>query len=106
MEDDEFMDNLLKHKFYIERPSRAVVRTGSKDTFIDTHTGRRVRDNRACHTEHKPNAKRFNVDGANSTKYNITDIKELTINGAMVTILNVEHNCDKNLTPWCDCSDI
>lgn len=106
LEDDEFRDNILGHKFYIARPLWSVVSTGSNDTFLDTHTGHRMRDSQRCFDELIPRENRFENDGANSTKYNITDIKELTIDGAMVTVLNVDYDCDRNLTPWCDCSQV
>lgn len=106
MEDEEFRENIRRNKVYISRPNREVVTTGHNDTFLDTHTGRRIRDDRRCHTERKPIATRYEIDGANATQVNISDIRELTINGAKVTVLNIDYQCDKSLTPWCDCSDV
>lgn len=106
LEDEEFRENIRKYGVHIDRPDRTLVTTSHNDTFLDTHTGRRVRDERRCHTEKKLIATRFDIDGANVTKVNITAVRELTIDGAQVTILNVDYPCDKELTPWCDCSDV
>lgn len=106
LEDEEFREQLHVFGVGIIRPDRNLVTTGHNDTFLDTHTGRRVRDDKLCHTENKPYTHRHQNDGVNTTKYNITDVRELTISGAKLTILNVDFPCDRNVTPWCDCSDV
>lgn len=104
LEDDEFRETLRSYGVGIQRPDRRLVTTGQADTFIETHTNRRPRDQQQCHTQNKPWGNRFANDGVNTSVYKILDEIDMTIGGAKVTILNVDFPCNKSLTPWCDCS--
>lgn len=49
--------------------------------------------------------KRDRETGLNTLKYKIRDKNELTIDNAKVTVLNIELDCDRKITPWCDCDN-
>ena len=40
--------------------------------------------------------------GADSVKYRIVSNLEMTISGAPLNFVNVELECDYNITPFCD----
>lgn len=58
-----------------------------------------------CFNQREVTRKRDRETGLSTTKYKITDVKNVTIDGAPLTIVNVHLYCDKILTPWCDCTD-
>lgn len=65
----------------------------------------RKRDTAKCFNQREVTRKRDRETGLSTVDYTIQDVKELTIDGtAKVTVLNIKLNCDRNLTPWCDCS--
>lgn len=76
------------------------------NTFAHNHDRfHRRRDTIKCYNQKEETRKRDRKTGLSTIKYNISSRKELTIDGAHLTVLNVNLECDKNLTPWCDCSD-
>lgn len=76
------------------------------NTFMHNHDRvHRKRDTLKCYNQKEETRKRDRKTGLSTIKYNISSRKELTIDGVRVTILNVNLECDKNLTPWCDCTD-
>lgn len=89
-------------KVEIKRPEN--IKTGRKGTFKVIHAPHRKRDKKQCfHQKSQLIQKRTQWDGANATKYNIASITDLEIEGILLTVLNVEVQCDKKITPWCDC---
>lgn len=58
-----------------------------------------------CYNQREVTRKRDRKTGLNNINYQITDVKNLTIEDSPVTILNIELECNRVLTPWCDCSD-
>lgn len=100
-EDDEFRENLLKHKVKINRPEN--IDTG-KSTFHDIHNTMRLRDDRNCNNISPQSIfHRTDNDGLINTKVNITEVIELLISETEVTVLDVMLECDRNLTPSCLC---
>lgn len=65
----------------------------------------RRRDTIKCYNQKEETRKRDRKTGLSTIKYNISSRKELTIDGVHVTVLNVNLECDRNLTPWCDCNE-
>lgn len=64
----------------------------------------RKRDTAKCYNQREVTRKRDRETGLSTVDYIVHDVKELTIDGtAKVTVLNIKLNCDRNLTPWCDC---
>lgn len=57
-----------------------------------------------CYNQREVTRKRDRSTGLNTIQYKIVGVKNLTIDGAPVTILNIQLHCDKILTPWCDCT--
>lgn len=50
--------------------------------------------------------KRDRETGLNNVHYHISDKKILTIEDARLTVLNIYLECNKTLTPWCDCDGV
>lgn len=102
LEDDEFREQILKFGLKINRPKN--ITTGPSNTFLDTHKVSRQRDSKKCLNQSKKTMyHREQNDGLNSTFFNIKGVKELTVDGSKVTVINVELKCDKKITPWCEC---
>lgn len=65
----------------------------------------RKRDTAKCFSQREITRKRDRETGLSTVDYAISDVKTLTIDStAKLTVLNIKLNCDRNLTPWCDCS--
>ncbi|CRK90021.1 CLUMA_CG003746, isoform A [Clunio marinus] len=104
LEDDEFYVRLKDVKLKVYRPQNIL--TGSSDTFNHIHDrAHRRRDTTKCFNQKEETRKRDTKTGLNTIKYEIKNRNELSIDGIKVTILNVDLKCDKNSTPWCDCSN-
>lgn len=106
-EDDEFRINIEKFGVKINLPEN--ITTGSAKTFRDIHNPVRLRDTKKCSNQKKyrTNSKfvRSSNEGLNGTEYHIASLKELTIDDAKVTMINVHLKCDQVKTPWCLCLD-
>ena len=63
----------------------------------------RKRDQLKCYDQVKITRKRDRETGLNSLEYDSPKIHQLTIDDIPFMVLNVNLNCDKSLTPWCDC---
>lgn len=104
LEDDEFYVRLKDAGLKVHRPEN--INTGVTDTFSHIHDrAHRRRDTTKCFNQKDETRRRDIRTGLDTIKYNISDRKELTIDGIGLTVLNVKLECDKGLTPWCDCTD-
>jgi len=104
LEDDEFFVRLKDAGLSIHRPIN--IKTGMTNTFSHIHDrAHRKRDTTKCFNQKEETRRRDKTTGLNTIKYNISGRKELSIDGVKLTVLNVKLECDKSLTPWCDCSD-
>lgn len=56
-----------------------------------------------CFNQRDETRKRDNYSGYKTLKYNITNRKEIMVDGSKATVLNIELHCDKKSTPWCEC---
>lgn len=104
LEDDEFYTRLREAKLEIFRPGNLT--SGTRDTFKHIHDRRRRRrDMIKCYNQQEVTRHRDRHTGLSTVKYSIQSRKEMTIDGAPVTILNTVLECDKVMTPWCDCTE-
>ncbi|XP_068221474.1 beta-1,4-galactosyltransferase 7 isoform X2 [Palaemon carinicauda] len=104
LEDDEFFARLKEANLQVHRPGNLT--TGNKDTFKHIHDRRvRRRDMIKCYNQQEVTRRRDRETGLSTTQYHVQSIKEMSIQGAPVTVLNVILECDRNLTPWCDCTE-
>lgn len=104
LEDDEFYARLKEAKLEIFRPGNLT--SGVKDTFKHFHDQRRRRrDMIKCYNQQEVTRHRDRHTGLSTVKYSIQSRKEVTIDGAPLTILNTVLECDKAITPWCDCTE-
>ncbi|KAG0696232.1 Beta-1,4-galactosyltransferase 7 [Chionoecetes opilio] len=104
LEDDEFYARLKEAKLEIFRPGNLT--SGVKDTFKHFHDQRRRRrDMIKCYNQQEVTRHRDRHSGLSTVKYTIQSRKEMTIDGAPLTILNTVLECDQDVTPWCDCTE-
>ncbi|KAL1495094.1 hypothetical protein ABEB36_010565 [Hypothenemus hampei] len=101
LEDDEFYVRLKDAQLNIIRPEN--ISTNTTNTFRHIHSRTRIRDTVKCFNQKEVTRKRDRETGLHDVKYRITSHNELVVNGAPVIVLNIQLNCDRNLTPWCDC---
>lgn len=108
-EDEEFRNRIYNLNYVIHRPPKDIG-TGKADTFIHTHNSkRRPRDVVQCKFQMEMGRQRLDENTSlRNTKFKILEVNELTINGAQVTMVNVELFCNVTATPWCDvnCSKV
>ncbi|XP_042230675.1 beta-1,4-galactosyltransferase 7-like isoform X1 [Homarus americanus] len=104
LEDDEFFARLKEAKLEVFRPGNLT--SGTKDTFKHIHDRRvRRRDMIKCYNQQEITRHRDRQTGLSTIRYRLQSKKEMTIQGAPMTILNVELECDRYVTPWCDCTE-
>lgn len=99
---DEFRQTIRKNGINVHHPDATEI------SFLNIHGiggVTRIIDDKKCHNQSRQCLDRKFEDGLSHTKYKIFEVKELTIDNAKVTILNVELECDKTVTPWCDCKN-
>lgn len=65
----------------------------------------RKRDTAKCFNQREVTRKRDRDTGLSTVKYTIKDKKDLKIDTTKVTVLNIELECNKEITPWCDCDN-
>lgn len=102
-EDDDFSTVLRKAKVNIRRTSQLI---GNKnDTFVHIHSKSRPRDTIACNGQNREKMFRNRQpnSGLNSTQFTLKSIQTIAIDNCDATLLNVELQCNKTRTPWCDC---
>ncbi|KAK4327883.1 hypothetical protein Pmani_001689 [Petrolisthes manimaculis] len=104
LEDDEFYARLKEAHLQVARPGNLT--SGTQNTFKHVHDRRvRRRDMIKCHNQQEVTRHRDRDTGLSTLSYRIQARKELTIQGAPVTVLNVVLECDHSVTPWCDCTE-
>lgn len=64
----------------------------------------RKRDTVKCHNQSIVTRKRDRKTGLEDLQYNVVRRHRLTIDSVPVTVIDVQLECDKTVTPWCDCS--
>lgn len=102
LEDDEFYVRLKDAKIKVYRPTE--ITTDMTNSFVHNHDRvHRRRDTAKCYNQKEETRKRDKHTGLNTIKYNVSARRELTIDGVGVTIFNVNLECDKSKTPWCEC---
>lgn len=107
LEDEEFEANIRNHGFFIHRP--ILITESQEDTFIFVHSPKQEHDVFGCHqnlnnkTEDDIDVRSAN-DGLNMTEFKILNAEELKVDDVMVTVINVDVECDKEVTPWCECT--
>lgn len=57
-----------------------------------------------CFNQAAVTHRRDRVTGVHSVDYKVLKVNQVSIDGADVQVLNVRLNCDRQRTPWCDCS--
>lgn len=100
--EDDFSSRIKKHGINVHHPHTIE----NDDSFRNIHGiggVTRFIDNKKCHNQSRQSSDRSEGNGLSSTNYTIFDVKELTIDNAKVTILSVELQCNKSVTPWCQC---
>jgi len=103
LEDDEFFVRLRQANIEIKRPGR--IGTGKSNTFDHVHNNReRKRDQTKCYNQRNLTRRRDKQTGLSTLDYNIASRHSFSIDGAEVNFLNVKLICDKDLTPWCNCT--
>ena len=104
LEDDEFFARLQEADLELQRPQN--IETGTSNTFKHWHSPRkRKRDYQKCYNQRDMQRRRDWDGGLDTLDFEMKKVSNLNVDGHPVTILNVWLNCDKNKTPWCDCSD-
>jgi hypothetical protein len=58
-----------------------------------------------CFNQRDITRRRDRQTGLSNVVYKLKSMNEVTIDGAPLTIVNIELSCDRTVTPWCDCSD-
>lgn len=105
LEEEEFEENIKKHGFNIYRP--ILMTESTEDTFLVTRSQRPESDiskcNRTFHLAIEEGTIRRDNDGLNATKYRILSANEHLIENVAITVMNIDIECDKEITPWCDC---
>ncbi|XP_055384505.1 beta-1,4-galactosyltransferase 7 [Condylostylus longicornis] len=103
LEDDEFFVRIKNAGLIVTRPKN--ITTGPNNTFNHIHDrNHRKRDTEKCFNQREITRRRDRETGLNTTKYQIENIQNLTIDEAPLTVLSIKLSCDRNITPWCDCS--
>ncbi|XP_055593109.1 beta-1,4-galactosyltransferase 7-like [Uranotaenia lowii] len=102
LEDDEFYVRIKEAGLQVYRPPN--ITTGPDNTFLHIHDRlHRRRDTTKCFNQREVTRKRDRETGLNSLRYSIDSRKQLTIEGVPLTVLNINLECDKSVTPWCEC---
>ena len=105
LEDDEFFVRLRQANLMVERP--VGVTSGRGATFKHIHSKKvRKRDMAKCHNQQNMTRRVDRVTGVNNVDYTVERRTRLVVEGAAVNLLNVALNCDKELTPWCNCTGV
>ncbi|XP_065336026.1 beta-1,4-galactosyltransferase 7 [Cloeon dipterum] len=104
LEDDEFYVRMRDARFNVTRPTN--VATNSSNTFWHNHDrGRRKRDFAKCYHQKEVTRRRDRYTGLKDVKYQVLATHHLKIDNLPFTLLNINLECDKVLTPWCECDE-
>lgn len=104
LEDDEFYVRLKEAGLNITRPTNLT--TGIENTFRHIHDRVwRKRDMVKCFNQKEVTRRRDRQTGLKDVSYSIHSKKNVVIEGAPATILNVFLKCNRTITPWCLCSE-
>nr|CAB3224893.1 beta-1,4-galactosyltransferase 7 [Phallusia mammillata] len=99
-EDDELFLRYKDNQLKLYRPTGL---TTGYDTFKHIHNKeRRPRDYNRYGDQKKVQFKRDVETGFDTVQYSLESKRTISIDEAQVTIYNVELQCDKDKTPWCD----
>lgn len=99
-EDDEFYMRMKENGLPLMRPTG--IKTGY-NTFKHIHDKvKRPRDYKRYGEQKKVQFKRDTDTGVDTVQYKLLSQNELIFDGAPLTVYNVELDCDKSKTPWCD----
>ncbi|KAL1400930.1 hypothetical protein pipiens_002018 [Culex pipiens pipiens] len=102
LEDDEFYVRIKEAGLEVFRPRN--ITTGPENTFLHIHDRlHRRRDTTKCYNQREVTRRRDRETGLNTIRYTIVDRKELTVDTVPVTVLNIDLECNKTQTPWCEC---
>lgn len=74
--------------------------------FRHIHGNHRKRDTTKCFNQREVTRKRDRQTGLHDVHYKITDVKNMMIEDASLTVINIKLFCNFTVTPWCDCSKI
>lgn len=101
LEDDELLINIHERNVKVTRPKG--ITTGKNGTFIDIHSEKRTRDIVKCYGQDGQVPIRSSDSGLKFTKYLIQSVNDHATDDARFTIIDVELECDRKVTPWCEC---
>ncbi|CAB3359571.1 Hypothetical predicted protein [Cloeon dipterum] len=102
LEDDDFYDRMIEAHFKVTRPTN--VATDSSNTFRHIHDSAwRKRDTNKCFDQNRETRRKDRTTGIIDVNYQLRATHHLKINNLPFTLLNIELECDKVLTPWCEC---
>ncbi|XP_055546485.1 beta-1,4-galactosyltransferase 7 [Wyeomyia smithii] len=102
LEDDEFYVRIKEAGLEVFRPQN--ITTGPQNTFLHVHDRlHRRRDTTKCYNQRDVTRRRDRETGLNTLRYSIAKRHELTVDQVPVTVLNIDLECDRSQTPWCEC---
>uniref|UniRef100_A0A0A9Z975 Beta-1,4-N-acetylgalactosaminyltransferase n=1 Tax=Lygus hesperus TaxID=30085 RepID=A0A0A9Z975_LYGHE len=103
LEDDEFFVRLKEAGLNVSRPKNLT--TGIENTFRHIHDRvLRKRDMAKCFNQKEVTRHRDRLTGLRDVVYTIRSKNQLSVDSAMVTVVNTELRCNRTVTPWCLCS--
>ncbi|GFR71186.1 beta-1,4-galactosyltransferase 7 [Elysia marginata] len=98
-EDDEFFVRIKKARLKLSRPGNL---TSGFKTFKHLHDRRkRKRDHDKFFDQREKTRRLDRETGLTSLHYTVDSKKQLTIDSAAVTLINIYLECDIDFTPWC-----
>jgi len=105
LEDDEFFVRMRQANLPIERPQG--IKSGRK-SFKHAHSGRarerRGRDGAKCYNQRNATRRRDRQTGLSTTFYTVAARRSIQVDGSTVNFLDIQLECDRVLTPWCNCT--
>merc|ERR1719394_968730 len=103
LEDDEFFVRVRQANLPIQRPKG--IRSGRSGAFTHVHSAKkRQRDNAKCYNQRNATRRRDKQTGLSTVFYKVSAKRHLTIDTVPVTLLDIHLECDKGMTPWCNCT--
>lgn len=100
LEDDEFFTRIKDVRLNISRPEN--LKTNRTNTFHHIHTNRRKRDMSRVGDQRSILRKRDRETGLNNIKFKLIQRHQLNIDRLPCMVANVQLECDKKRTPWCE----